>query len=140
MAEIVYDGERVPIKDGEPLQPTLEEMGVPFACTEGICGTCVIEVIKGGENLTEKTEEEEDFLGDVASAFHHYVRHQSDGQTVGQVMSQVGTRGLSGRPAPLTEECNYTMENEYCPVHGLAECYGQGVYESELSRIKALLK
>ena len=85
-----------------------------------------------------KLNYDEDFLGDVASAFHHYVRHQSDGQTVGQVMSQVGTRGLSGRPAPLTEECNYTMENEYCPVHGLAECYGQSVYESELARIKSL--
>ena len=83
---------------------------------------------------------DEDFLSDVASAYHHYVRHQSDGQTVGQVMSQVGTRGLSGRPAPLTEECNYTMENEYCPVHGLEECYGTGVFESELARIKTLLK
>jgi hypothetical protein len=37
-------------------------------------------------------------------------------------------------------ECNYTMENEYCPVHGLAECYGTGVFESELARMKALLK
>jgi hypothetical protein len=36
------------------------------------------------------------------------------------------------------DECNYTMENRYCPVHGLEECYGQGVYESELARIKSL--
>jgi hypothetical protein len=36
------------------------------------------------------------------------------------------------------DECNYTMENKYCPVHGLEECYGQGVYESELARIKLL--
>jgi hypothetical protein len=42
------------------------------------------------------------------------------------------TRGL--------KECNYTMENEYCPVHGLEECYGQGVYESELARIKSLAR
>jgi hypothetical protein len=85
-----------------------------------------------------KLNYDEDFLSDVASAFHHYVRHQSDGQTVGQVMSQVGTRGLSGRPAPLTEECNYTMENEYCPVHGLEECGTMGMFESELARIKSL--
>ena len=38
------------------------------------------------------------------------------------------------------KECNYTMENEYCPVHGLEECYGQGVYESELARIKSLAR
>jgi hypothetical protein len=37
-------------------------------------------------------------------------------------------------------ECNYTMENRYCPVHGLEECYGQGVYESELARIKSLAR
>ena len=60
------------------------------------------------------------------------IGHQSDGQTVGQVMSQVGTRGLSGRPAPLSE-CNYTMEGHFCPVHGLTECWSQGMYEDILS-------
>lgn len=65
MAELIYDGESTEIEDGQPLKPTLEEMGVPFACEEGICGTCVIEVLEGEENLTERTEEEEDFLGDV---------------------------------------------------------------------------
>jgi hypothetical protein len=35
-------------------------------------------------------------------------------------------------------ECNYTMENEYCPVHGLEECYGTSMFESELARIKSL--
>ena len=65
MAELIHDGESIEVEDGAPLKPTLEEMGVPFACEEGICGTCVIEIIEGGENLTEKTEEEEDFLGDV---------------------------------------------------------------------------
>jgi hypothetical protein len=38
------------------------------------------------------------------------------------------------------KECNYTMENEYCPVHGLEECYGQDVYETELARIKSLAR
>ena len=35
------------------------------------------------------------------------------------------------------KECNYTMENHYCPVHGLAEC-SDGIYESQLARIKLL--
>jgi hypothetical protein len=33
-------------------------------------------------------------------------------------------------------ECNHTMEGEYCPEHGLAEC--GGMYESQLARIKSL--
>ena len=42
-----------------------EEAGIPFACTEGVCGTCVIEVEEGMENLTPFTQEERDFLGDL---------------------------------------------------------------------------
>ena len=72
------------------------------------------------------------FAEDILSNAPVDTPHQSDGQTVGQVMSQVGTRGLSGRPAPLTE-CNYTMEGEYCPEHGLSECWSQGMYEDILS-------
>ena len=45
-------------------------------------------------------------------------------------------RGLK----PKVNECNYTMENEYCPVHGLEECYGSSMFESELARIKQLMK
>ena len=42
-------------------------------------------------------------------------------------------------PAMPVAECNYTMENEYCPVHGLEECYGSSsMFESELARIKSL--
>jgi hypothetical protein len=48
-------------------------------------------------------------------------------------------------PAPVAEEagqdlkeCNYTAENEYCPKHGLEECSGTGMYESDLARIKSL--
>ena len=32
--------------------------------------------------------------------------------------------------------CNQTMEGEYCPEHGMAEC--GGMYESQLARIKSL--
>jgi len=58
-------------------------------------------------------------------------------------------RGLT----PKLKECNYTPLNEYCPEHGLEECWGQGVYEgdniatfeeaafeSELARIKSLAR
>jgi len=66
MALLILDdtGEEIALEDGSPLQEACEEAGVPFACTEGICGTCVIEVLEGQENLTDPTQEEMDFLGE----------------------------------------------------------------------------
>ena len=61
---IVNDEDEIEIADGERIKEACEEAGIPFACEEGICGTCVIEVDEGMENLSEFTEEEEDFLGD----------------------------------------------------------------------------
>jgi hypothetical protein len=67
------------------------------------------------------------------------------GPTAGGVPANLpaGINRLTGKPnAPATpvNECNYTMENEYCPVHGLEECYGSSMFESELARIKQLMK
>jgi len=65
MAKIIFnDEEEETIPDGAPLKEFCEEAGVPFACEEGICGTCVIEVEEGAENLSEFTQEELDFLGE----------------------------------------------------------------------------
>ena len=48
----------------ESLTPVCEEQGIPFACSEGYCGTCIVEVVEGGENLTPPTQQEIDFLGE----------------------------------------------------------------------------
>ena len=66
MGKLVFEhtGEERELPEGEPLFEVCEEAGVPFACTEGVCGTCVIEVVEGMENLSEFTQEERDFLGD----------------------------------------------------------------------------
>ena len=65
MAKLIFnDEEEVEIPDGEPVKPHCEDAGVPFACEEGLCGTCVIEVEEGMEHLSEFTQEEKDFLGD----------------------------------------------------------------------------
>ena len=48
---------------GESIKSCCEEAGVPFACEEGICGTCIIEVMEGDEHLSDYNEAEEDFLG-----------------------------------------------------------------------------
>lgn len=68
MAKLIFDhsGEEVDIQDDSPIAAPCEEAGVPFACTEGVCGTCVIEVVEGAENLSKPTQEEEDFLGSGA--------------------------------------------------------------------------
>ena len=66
MAKIVFNEEEVvELPDDMPIKGTCEELGVPFACEEGVCGTCVIEVTEGMENLSSFTQEEEDFLGEV---------------------------------------------------------------------------
>jgi len=69
MATLEFDqsDEIIELPDGSPIAEICEEAGVPFACTEGVCGTCVIEVKQGHENLTEPTQEEKDFLGEGTS-------------------------------------------------------------------------
>lgn len=66
MAKLIFDhnDEEIELEDDAPIAEACEEAGVPFACTEGVCGTCVIEVKEGQENLSKPTQEEEDFLGE----------------------------------------------------------------------------
>jgi ferredoxin len=69
MATLIFDqsGEEVDLPDDSPIAEACEEAGVPFACTEGVCGTCVIEIKEGQDNLSSPTKEEEDFLGEGTS-------------------------------------------------------------------------
>jgi len=69
MAKLVFidNKEEIEVADGAPIAEACEEAGVPFACTEGVCGTCVIEVKEGMENLSSFTQEEQDFLGELDS-------------------------------------------------------------------------
>ncbi len=66
MAKLIFDhhGEERDLPEDSPIAEVCEEAGVPFACTEGICGTCVIEVVEGMEHLSPCTQEEKDFLGE----------------------------------------------------------------------------
>lgn len=65
MAKIIFnDSEELELEDGSQIKEVCEEAGIPFACEEGVCGTCVVEVEEGMENLSEFTEEELDFLGE----------------------------------------------------------------------------
>ena len=64
MAKLLLNDEELELDDGSAIKDVCEEAGVPFACEEGVCGTCVVEVESGMENLTDFTEEEVDFLGE----------------------------------------------------------------------------
>lgn len=66
MAKLIFnENEETTLEDGAPIKEVCEDSGVPFACEEGVCGTCVIEVEEGMENLSPFTQEEEDFLGEM---------------------------------------------------------------------------
>ena len=58
-------GDEVEVEDNGSIAEVCEEAGVPFACTEGVCGTCIVEVVSGHENLSEPSEAEIDFLGET---------------------------------------------------------------------------
>ncbi|MEK6817463.1 MAG: 2Fe-2S iron-sulfur cluster binding domain-containing protein, partial [Nanoarchaeota archaeon] len=60
MAKIIFSETKIEIKDGEQIKDACEKLGVPFSCAEGICGTCMIDIIEGQENLSELTQEEKD--------------------------------------------------------------------------------
>jgi ferredoxin len=67
MAKLIFENtqEEVEIEDGKPIKDQCEQAGIPFACSEGVCGSCIIEVTEGMENLSEFTQAEKDFLGDM---------------------------------------------------------------------------
>ncbi|MDF2577957.1 MAG: ferredoxin [Chlamydiales bacterium] len=67
MAKLIFTdtGEEFELADGSQIIEPCEEIGVPFACTEGACGTCVIRVTEGMENLSPFNKAEEDFLGEM---------------------------------------------------------------------------
>ena len=58
MAKVRTGNQESVVKDGESIIDACEQMGVPFACKDGVCGTCRIDILSGAENLTDLTEQE----------------------------------------------------------------------------------
>ncbi|MBI5797430.1 2Fe-2S iron-sulfur cluster binding domain-containing protein [Candidatus Woesearchaeota archaeon] len=60
MARLVFDGKEVEVKDGDRMKEYARELGVPFGCEHGVCGTCKIDILSGAENLNALNQEEDD--------------------------------------------------------------------------------
>jgi ferredoxin len=56
----IKTNKQIEVKDNAPLVPIAEEVGVIFACQDGMCASCRMEIVEGMENLTEKTQNEKD--------------------------------------------------------------------------------
>ena len=67
MAKLIYKktGAEKEVPDGEKIKSAAEEIGVLFGCEDGLCGTCMIDVIKGEDNLSEITQAEKDLERDA---------------------------------------------------------------------------
>lgn len=52
------------VPDGKELKELCEQNNIdlPFGCKEGVCGTCIITVQEGADNLTPKTDQEKETL------------------------------------------------------------------------------
>ena len=67
-------------------------------------------------------------MSDVASAYDHYQTNPGlDESNSGMIMPEADpmatVEAMPDLSAPVLEgSCNATMEGEYCPEHGLAEC------------------
>jgi len=53
MARLKTDRAEVEVADGEEIISASEAMGIPFGCKDGSCGSCLIKVVSGMENLSE---------------------------------------------------------------------------------------
>ncbi|MGE4170104.1 MAG: 2Fe-2S iron-sulfur cluster-binding protein [Candidatus Margulisiibacteriota bacterium] len=60
MALLYINDQEVEVADGDKIVDAIEEAGVPIGCSNGVCGTCEVEVTEGMEHLSELTDEEKD--------------------------------------------------------------------------------
>lgn len=58
-------GQEIEVAEGENIKDACEKLGVPFGCQNGMCGTCMIKIESGEDNLSELTEEEEILERDI---------------------------------------------------------------------------
>lgn len=58
MAILKTNKKQIEVVNGTSVIDACENLGVPFGCTDGVCGTCRTLVKSGIENFGEKNEKE----------------------------------------------------------------------------------
>jgi ferredoxin len=61
MAKVIFEGDEREVDDGTKVIEACEDLGLPFGCQDGICGTCMSIVTRGADNLDPKNEKENEF-------------------------------------------------------------------------------
>ncbi len=66
MASIINEtnGKSIEVKDGKDIRMACEDLDIFFGCVDGICGTCMVDITEGSENLTPLTQAEKDLERD----------------------------------------------------------------------------
>ena len=62
MAKLIVDDPEFDLDDNSPIREPCKELGVLFGCENGLCGTCMVKVTEGEENLSEKNDAEEQMM------------------------------------------------------------------------------
>ena len=60
MGKIIVGDQEKEVADGAKVINEAESLGITFGCQDGICGTCIVEVEEGMENLSERNQAEVD--------------------------------------------------------------------------------
>ena len=60
MATLKCNEKGISVNDGDAIKEACRELGVPFGCENGVCGTCQIDIVSGKENLFPLNEAEQD--------------------------------------------------------------------------------
>jgi len=61
MPKITLNGKEIEFPKDENPYSEFEKLGMDFSCHNGVCGTCKMKVLKGMENINQKTEMENEF-------------------------------------------------------------------------------
>ncbi|KKR09353.1 MAG: ferredoxin [Candidatus Peregrinibacteria bacterium GW2011_GWF2_39_17] len=63
-------GQTVEVPKGKNLREVIQENGwpIPFGCENGICGTCLVQIVSGKENLEPIQEAEDQTLKAMGQA------------------------------------------------------------------------
>ncbi len=72
MPKVIFtnSGQTSDADEGKPLREVTQKNGwpIPYGCENGICGTCLIKVTEGAENLNDPTEHEAQTLKAMGKA------------------------------------------------------------------------